>query len=63
MMPLRLLISRRKRPTLTLFQYLVELILILRPNFICLMFVVPIITYGCEVWGIYDLSEVDKLNY
>ena len=27
------------------------------------MLVVPIITYGCEVWGIYDLFEVDKLHY
>jgi hypothetical protein len=24
--------------------------------------VAPIITYGCEVWGIYDLAEVDKLH-
>ena len=25
--------------------------------------VVPIITYGCEVWGIYNYSEVDKIHY
>jgi len=23
----------------------------------------PIITYGCEVWGMYDLSKVDELQY
>jgi len=27
------------------------------------LLVVPIITYGCEVWGIYDLCKVDELHY
>jgi len=27
------------------------------------MFVVPVITYGCKVWGIYSLSQVVKLHY
>ena len=25
--------------------------------------VAPIIIYGCEVWGIYDMSDVDKLHF
>ena len=25
--------------------------------------VVPIITYGCEVWGIYNYGEVEKIHY